>query len=127
MQPGSEPQGVTCETMRDIFPAISSKWAMPVVARLVERPQRFSDLKRALSGVTQKSLTAALRDLERDGLVTRIVTPTIPPRVDYELTGLGRSMLEPAHALTRWALAHRHDIDAARARFAAGAAATALP
>jgi DNA-binding HxlR family transcriptional regulator len=91
---------------------------MPIVERLVARRQRFSDLKRALSGVTQKSLTAALRDLERDGLITRLVTPTIPPRVDYELTDLGHSLVEPALVMARWALAHRHDIDRARERFA---------
>jgi DNA-binding HxlR family transcriptional regulator len=94
---------------------------MPIVERLVERPQRFSDLKRGLADVTQKSLTAALRDLERDGVVTRIVTPTIPPRVDYELTQMGHSLVEPALVMARWALTHRHDIDRARERFAARA------
>lgn len=118
MKPGTDLQDPTCDTVRGIFPAISSKWAMSIVELLVEHPQRFSDLKRALAGVTQKSLTAALRDLERDGLVTRIVTPTIPPRVDYELTQMGRSLIEPALVMARWALAHRHDIEGARERFA---------
>lgn len=118
MKPDSDHGDVTCKSVRDIFPAISSKWAMSIVELLVEHPRRFSDLKRALGAVTQKSLTAALRDLERDGLITRIVTPTIPPRVDYELTELGRSMLKPALEMARWALAHRHEIGQARERFA---------
>ena len=117
MKPDSDPQ-LTCEAVRGIFPAVSTRWAMPIVALLVERPQRFSELKRALGDITQKSLTAALRDLERDGMVTRTVTPTIPPRVDYELTPMGRSMLEPAREMARWAFEHRDDIDEARSRFA---------
>jgi DNA-binding HxlR family transcriptional regulator len=75
-------------------------------------------LKRALLDVTQKSLTAALRDLERDGLVIRIVTPTIPPRVDYELTTLGHSLVETTLVMARWAEAHRSDINQGRQRFA---------
>jgi DNA-binding HxlR family transcriptional regulator len=118
MKPDSDLQDLTCDTVRGIFPAISTKWAMPIVARLVERPQRFSDLKRALPDITQKSLTAALRELERDGMVTRIVTPTIPPRVDYELTQMGHSIIEPAREMARWALRHREDVDRARERFA---------
>ena len=118
MKPASDHDHITCTSVRDIYPAISSKWAMPIVELLIEHPQRFSDLKRALEPVTQKSLTAALRDIERDGLITRIVTPTIPPRVDYELTELGRSLLEPALAMARWALAHRHEITQARERVA---------
>ncbi len=117
MKPETQQPDISCDLVRGVFPAISSKWAMPIVAQLVERPQRFSDLKRALADITQKSLTAALRDLERDGLVTRIVTPTIPPRVDYELTDMGHSVLEPAREMARWAFAHRDRIDAARARF----------
>lgn len=94
---------------------------MPVVALLMHRPRRFSELKRELAEITQKSLTTALRDLERDGMVTRTVTPTIPPRVDYELTAMGHSLLEPAHEMARWALTHRQEIDLARERFAARA------
>ena len=119
MKPDTDYQHASCASVQGIFPDINSKWAMPIVERLVERPHRFSDLKRALVEVSQKSLTAALRDLERDGLVTRTVTPTIPPRVDYELTPLGHSMLEPMRAMARWVLAHRHDITGARERFAA--------
>ncbi|HEV7344199.1 MAG TPA: helix-turn-helix domain-containing protein [Devosia sp.] len=118
MKPASGHDDLTCKSVRDIFPALSPKWAMLIVELLVEHPRRFSDLKRALGTVTQKSLTAALRDLERDGVIARIVTPTIPPRVDYELTGLGHSLLEPALEMARWALAHRHEIEEARERFA---------
>lgn len=109
---------MTCATLREIMPAISSKWAMSIVACLIERPRRFSDLKRALADITQKSLTAALRELERDGLVTRTVTPTIPPRVDYELTPMGHSVVEPAHEMARWAARNASAIDEARRRFA---------
>ena len=118
MKPGPDLQQPTCASVEGIFPAINSKWAMPVVERLVEGPKRFSDLKRALRDVTQKSLTAALRDLERDGLIVRIVTPTIPPRVDYELTALGHSQVETALVMARWAESHRSDINQARERFA---------
>ncbi len=121
MKPEPGHDDLTCHSVRGIFPAVSTKWAMPIVELLVERPQRFSDLKRALADVTQKSLTAALRDLERDGVVTRTVTPIIPPRVDYELTQLGHSLVDQALEMARWALAHRRDIEQARERFAARA------
>jgi DNA-binding HxlR family transcriptional regulator len=88
-----------------------------IVGTLGEGPRRFSELKRSIEGVSQRMLTLTLKGLERDGLVTRTVTPTIPPRVDYELTRLGRTLLEPVGALFEWATAHRDAIDTARARF----------
>jgi DNA-binding HxlR family transcriptional regulator len=79
--------------------------------------QRFNALRRAIDGISQRMLTRTLRNLERDGLVSRMVTPTVPPRVDYELTPLGHSLVEPVGALSEWAVAHREIMAAARERF----------
>ena len=97
--------------------AVGAKWPVLIVTLLSERPRRFSELKRAVGGISQKSLTATLRELERDGLVARAVTPVIPPRVDYALTPLGASLLPPLAALTDWAVANERAVAAARARF----------
>jgi DNA-binding HxlR family transcriptional regulator len=80
-------------------------------------PMRFSQLKRAVEGISQRMLTATLRGLERDGLVTRTVTPSIPPRVDYELTELGRSLGVPVNALNQWTIDHIEAINTARTAF----------
>jgi DNA-binding HxlR family transcriptional regulator len=80
-------------------------------------PKRFNELRKALGSISQRMLTLTLRALERDGLVTRTVFPTVPPRVDYELTRLGRSLLEPVNGLSAWARANRTAMEAARARF----------
>jgi len=80
-------------------------------------PCRFNALKRMVDGISQRMLTLTLRGLERDGLVTRTVFPTVPPRVDYALTELGQSLCEPVIALGAWATDHRAEIDAARAAF----------
>jgi DNA-binding HxlR family transcriptional regulator len=84
---------------------------------LADGPKRFNEIKRLVSGISQRMLTLTLRGLERDGLVTRTVFPTIPPRVDYELTDLGRALQQPVIALGTWAREHRAEIEAARARF----------
>jgi len=84
---------------------------------LAEGPCRFNALKRMIDGISQRMLTLTLRGLERDGLVTRTVFPTVPPRVDYALTELGRSLCEPVIALGTWATDHRAEIDAARQAF----------
>ena len=84
-----------CVPVRRLLQTVGSKWCSLVVAHLEYEPRRFSDLKRSIGGVTQKSLTATLRELEKDGLVNRVVTPSIPPRVDYSLTPLGRTLLVP--------------------------------
>jgi DNA-binding HxlR family transcriptional regulator len=80
-------------------------------------PRRFSDLKRSIDGISQRMLTLCLRGLERDGLVKRTVFPVVPPRVEYELTPLGRSLCEPVIMLGNWACSHLDEIDAARAAF----------
>ena len=84
---------------------------------LGDGPRRFNEIKRMVGGISQRMLTLTLRGLERDGLVTRTVFPTIPPRVDYELTDLGRGLWEPVEALGLWAREHQLEIESARARF----------
>ena len=108
-----------CTATRDILAIIGSKWAVLLVALLEERPKRFSELKREIGDITQKSLTSVLRDLEKNGILERVVTPTVPPRVDYGLTDLGHSLLGPIGALGSWATAHHETVLAARARYAA--------
>ncbi|RKG67662.1 transcriptional regulator [Corallococcus exercitus] len=90
---------------------------MMVIVNLGQGPVRFSDLKRAIEGISQRMLTLTLRNLERDGLLTRTVYPTTPPSVEYALTKLGRSLLEPVSALAMWAQQHRPEIERAREVF----------
>jgi len=87
------------------------------VALLGGGPRRFNDIKRMVGGISQRMLTLTLRGLERDGLVTRTVTPSNPPRVDYRLTELGFSLWQPVELLSNWARAHRVPIEAARRAF----------
>nr|WP_255720389.1 helix-turn-helix domain-containing protein [Acuticoccus kalidii] len=96
---------------------VGSKWSIMVVATLGRRPHRFNELKREIEGISQRMLTLTVRGLERDGLIVRTVTPTIPPRVDYALTDLGRSLLEPVSALGDWAIANRAAVERARQTF----------
>ena len=91
-----------------------------MVTTLGDRPKRFNELRKALGSISQRMLTLTLRGLERDGLVTRTVFPTVPPRVEYALTRLGRSLLEPVSELGSWARRNRAAIADARARFDAG-------
>ena len=88
-----------CRRVTPVLNRVGDKWSMQVVMELASGQKRFSELKRALDGVSQRMLTLTLRGLERDGLVSRHVTPSIPPRVDYELTELGISLREPVKAL----------------------------
>ena len=88
-----------------------------MIMMLHDGPKRFNEIKRLIGGISQRMLTLTLRGLERDGLVTRTVFPTIPPRVDYELTDLGRGLSKPVEGLGKWAFEHRIEIESARARF----------
>ena len=106
-----------CQPMTDILSRIGDKWSVMIVMLLGPGPKRFNEIRRAINGISQRMLTLTLRGLERDGLVTRTVFPTIPPRVDYELTELGQSLRCPIDALGEWAFANRERINAARARF----------
>lgn len=103
-----------CPSVREVLNRVGDKWSVLVIALLGERTMRFSELQRSVEGISHRMLTLTVRQLERDGLVTRTVYPTIPPRVDYTLTLLGRTLLEPVRALEQWAVIHRFDIEAAR-------------
>jgi DNA-binding HxlR family transcriptional regulator len=116
-----DPQSSDCRAVSNILARIGDKWSVLIVALLGDGPRRFSEIKRMVGGISQRMLTLTLRGLERDGLVTRTVFPTIPPRVDYELTELGRSLWRPVEELGAWARANHAEIDAARRRFDARA------
>ena len=105
-----------CPT-REVLARVGDKWSVLVVGMLRDGPQRFSELRRSIEGISQRMLTLTLRGLERDGLVTRTVTPSIPPRVDYELTRLGRTLLQPITALAEWSEANRAAIQASRDKY----------
>ena len=106
-----------CGKVGQILARVGDKWTVLIVMLLGDGPRRFNEIKRMVGGISQRMLTLTLKGLERDGMVTRTVFPTIPPRVDYELTALGRSLSEPVMALGMWAQAHFAEIDAARSRF----------
>ncbi len=104
--------------VHEVLAQISGKWTILVIRVLEDGPRRFSEIKRQIDGVSQKMLTATLRDLEKDGFVTRTVTPSIPPRVDYELTDMGRELRQPLRVIGNWAHANRRRVEEARERFA---------
>ena len=106
-----------CRAVSEVLSRVGDKWTVLVVSAMGDGPKRFNELRRALGSISQRMLTLTLRGLERDGLVTRTVFPTIPPRVDYELTKLGRSLLEPVSGLGLWARQNRLAIQEARDRF----------
>jgi DNA-binding HxlR family transcriptional regulator len=106
-----------CRAVSEVLDRIGDKWSVLVVAMLGEGPKRFNELRRAIASISQRMLTLTLRGLERDGLVTRTMFPTIPPRVDYELTDLGCSLLTPVNALGTWARQNRQKIQQARVQF----------
>ena len=102
-----------------ILATLSDKWVTLVTAALADGPQRYNELSRTVAGASQKMLTQTLRTLERDGLIVRTVTPSVPVRVDYELTALGHSLLPIQRAIKTWAETHIDDVHAARAAYAA--------
>ena len=106
-----------CVAVREVLDRIGDKWSVLVVGVLGRGPLRFGEIDRAIEGISRRMLTLTLRGLERDGLVTRTVHASVPPRVDYELTELGRTLLEPVQALAEWAFRSRAAIQAARERF----------
>jgi DNA-binding HxlR family transcriptional regulator len=107
-----------CRSVASVLARVGDKWSVLVIMLLGEGPRRFNELKRMVGGISQRMLTLTLRGLERDGLITRTVYPTIPPRVDYELTDLGRGLWKPVEALGKWAQEHQSEIESARTRFA---------
>src|ERR1700755_1841623 len=106
-----------CRGPASILARVGDKWSVFVIMLLGGGPRRFNEIKRMVGGISQRMLTLTLRGLERDGLVTRTVFPTIPPRVDYELTDLGHGLSNPVKALGAWAMSHQDQIEAARSRF----------
>jgi DNA-binding HxlR family transcriptional regulator len=103
--------------VRDVLDQIGDKWSMLFVQLLGERPHRFGELRRAVPDISQRMLTQTLRDLQRDGLVAREVFPTVPPGVEYRLTPLGQTLLEPLSHVVRWATEHHGQIRQAREAF----------
>src|SRR5215467_12536724 len=106
-----------CRAASEVLSRVGDKWTILVVWTLGDGPKRFNELRKALGSISQRMLTLTLRGLERDGLVTRTAFPTIPPRVDYELTRLGRSLLKPVNGLGLWPRQNRAAIADARRRF----------
>ena len=106
-----------CSGINEVLSRIGDKWSVQVVMLLRGGPRRFGELRRSVTGISQRMLTLTLRGLERDGLVMRTMFPTIPPRVDYELTGLGHSLREPVEALGRWAMENQPAIRSAQGVF----------
>ena len=118
-----EPTALTahhdCE-FRELLSRVGDKWSLLVIALLERMPgqrSRFSALKRSIPGISQRMLTATLRNLERDGLLTRDVYPEVPPRVEYELTALGKAFMKPVCALVEWLQANWSTIKTARDAF----------
>lgn len=106
-----------CRPVGEILHQIGGKWTVLVINLLSDGPRRFSEIRRMIGGISQKVLTATLRELEMDGFVTRTVTPSIPPRVDYELTALGRDLQGPLAVLGQWAVDNRPKVLQARGRY----------
>ena len=106
-----------CQTVNDVISLVGDKWSVLIIVLLGAGKRRFSDIKRAVDGISQKMLTVTLRGLERDGYVSRTVYPSIPPKVEYELTELGRDLLVPLRALGAWALANHDKVARSRAAY----------
>lgn len=123
MIPTDKPEPSECLAVSEVLARIGDKWTVLVVELLKGGPMRFSEIRRTISGISQRMLTLTLRSLERDGLVTRTVYPTIPPRVDYELTKLGRTLYEPIAGIAAWVRQNRAAMELARKAFDAGGTA----
>jgi DNA-binding HxlR family transcriptional regulator len=115
--PDAETDEEACRQVLQILTLIGDKWSIMVIGQLRDGTLRFGELHRAVTGISQRMLTLTLRRLERDGLLTRTVHATVPPRVDYTLTELGTTLLDSVAALSAWAIAHRHEINDHRGRY----------
>jgi DNA-binding HxlR family transcriptional regulator len=111
-QPGTNAE---CLEVKEILGRLGDKWTIVTVTMLVEQPRRFNELKRLIGGISQQMLTRTLKALERDGMVTRKVFPTVPPQVEYGLTDLGHSLAVPLQQLTAWVVDHMSEIEDHRA------------
>ena len=117
MKPCDTTDTGTCQKISELLARIGDKWTLLVVRTLSSGPLRFNAIRRQVSGISQKMLTLTLRNLERDGFVTRKVTPSTPPQVEYALTALGRDLGAPVAALAQWTWENAQRIGAARAAF----------
>lgn len=117
MKPAHIAETEDCRQISQILSRVGDKWSMLVVTYLGEEGMRFSELRRGIGNISQKMLTTSLRNLERDGFVKRTVLPTSPPRVDYELTDLGRELLVPVAGLADWTRENVHRIETARKEY----------
>ena len=106
-----------CQAVNLVLARVGDKWSVLIVMLLGDGPKRFNEMRRLIGGISQRMLSLTLRGLERDGLVTRTVTPSVPIRVDYALTGLGRSLWPPVEALGAWAHANHASIMDAQRRY----------
>jgi len=109
-----ELHSTACRAMRQVLDRLGERWSLLVVTALSKRPRRFNELRRDLQGVSQRMLTLALRNLERDGLVVRTVIPSVPPQVEYELSALGHAFYLEVERVLVWATRHQPEMDAAR-------------
>ena len=117
MKPAHIAETEDCRQISQMLSRVGDKWSMLVVTYLGEEGMRFSELRRGIGNISQKMLTTSLRNLERDGFVKRTVLPTSPPRVDYELTDLGRELLVPVAGLADWTRENVHRIETARKEY----------
>jgi DNA-binding HxlR family transcriptional regulator len=115
-----------CE-VRQILDRVADKWSLLAIALLEQQTLRFGELQKRIDGISQRMLTVTLRQLERDGLVTRTVYPVVPPRVEYSLTALGCTLLSTIQSLVTWTEDHQAEIAAARAEYDARAAVPPEP
>ncbi|MEB3415397.1 helix-turn-helix domain-containing protein [Alteriqipengyuania sp. WL0013] len=111
------PDAPACQAVNDLLSRIGDKWTVRVVMALAEEDLRFSELRRRIDSISQRMLTRTLRALERDGIVSRTVTPSVPVRVDYALTPLGESLSAPVAAIATWAMQNQAAMMQARADY----------
>ena len=114
MEQGNPHETSRCRAISELLSRVGDKWTIQVIRALGHGPQRFNALRREIADISQKMLATTLRNLERDGFVSRTVTPTKPPSVEYALTGFGRELKEPIFALAEWTAENAHRIEAAR-------------
>ena len=117
--PATKPSHEDCRALPDMLGHIGDKWTILVIGNLAYGSLRYKELQREVKGISQRMLTLTLKSLEQDGLVSRTVYPTVPPRVDYDLTDLGRSLMQALSPLHQWVTTHREDLLAAREAYVA--------
>jgi DNA-binding HxlR family transcriptional regulator len=127
MKPRHKHLPADCRAVSEVLARVGDKWSVLVVTRLGSGALRFNELRRSIGGISQRMLTLTLRGLERDGLIIRSVFPTVPPRVEYALTALGRDLLQPVSALGDWALRNQAKIARARDQFDSAAKGAVTP